>query len=72
MGCGKPRRVCSVIRKWVNDKQNASVVRRTNNQTHALRPTHEWKCVCVISKGTSTRRETNSYSCKQSAKETFN
>jgi hypothetical protein len=33
--CDKPRWVCIVIKKWVEDKQNASVIERTNNQTFA-------------------------------------
>jgi hypothetical protein len=39
--CGKLRHVCSVVRKWVEDKWNASVVGRPNNQAPTPRPTHE-------------------------------
>jgi hypothetical protein len=39
--CGKPRHVCSVVRKWVEDKWNSSVVGWPNNQTPTPRPTHE-------------------------------
>jgi hypothetical protein len=71
-GCGKPRWVCNVVRKWVDNKRNVSVVVQANNQTLALRPAHEWRCVCVISERTFTRREANLCSCKRSTKETYN
>ncbi len=35
--CCKPRQVCSVVRKWVDDKQNVSVVGQINNQMFALK-----------------------------------
>ncbi len=44
------------------------VVRRINNQVPTLGPAHEQRCAHMISKGTSTKSEANSYSCKQSAK----
>ncbi len=31
MRCGKPKHACNVIRKWFEDKQNASVVGHANN-----------------------------------------
>jgi hypothetical protein len=36
IGCGKPKRVRNVVKKWADDKQNAGVVRQTNNQVHTL------------------------------------
>jgi len=72
IGCGKPRKVCSVARKWAKDKRNASVVRQASNQMPTPRPTHEWKHAHMISKGTSIRSKTNSYSCRQSVKKTYN
>jgi hypothetical protein len=70
--CGKPKEVHSVIRKWINDKQNASVVGWVNNQAPTLGPTHEWRCAGVISERVSTKREANSYLCKWSIKESYN
>jgi hypothetical protein len=64
--------VHNVIRKWADDKWNVYVVGRTNNQVLALGPTHEQKHVRVISKITFTKKETNSCSCKWSAKEACN
>ncbi len=72
IGCGKPRQVCNVVKKWVNDKQNVGVVGRVNNQEPILGPTHEQRRAQAISKGMSTRGEANSYSCKWSAKEVCN
>jgi hypothetical protein len=31
IGCGKPRRIHSVVRKWVDNKRNAGVIGRANN-----------------------------------------
>jgi hypothetical protein len=72
VGCGKPRWVQNVVRKWVIDKRNVGVVGRTNNQVLALGPTHEQRHAHAISKGSSTEREANSYSCKPSTKKTYN
>jgi len=72
IGCSKPRQVHSATRKWANDKQNVNVVKQINNQTLALELKHERKHVRVIFKRTSTRREANSCSCKQFAKEARN
>jgi hypothetical protein len=69
IGCSKPRWVHNAIRKWVEDKQNASVVGWANNQALALGPTHKQKCVPMIFEGGSTRSETNFCSCKWFAKE---
>jgi len=38
IGHGKPKWVCSVLRKWDKDGQNASVIRWTNNQAPTLGP----------------------------------
>ncbi len=35
------------------------MVGQVNNQTHALGHAHEWKRVCMISKGRFIRRKTN-------------
>jgi hypothetical protein len=72
IGCGKPRWVCSVVRKWVDDKRNVGVVGWTNNQAHALGLAHEQRLACIIFEGVSTRREANSYSYKHSTKKTCN
>jgi hypothetical protein len=45
VGCGKPKQVHGVVRKWVKDKRNVGVVGQANNQTLALGLTHERKCV---------------------------
>ncbi len=68
MGCGKPRQVHSVVRTWINDKQNDGVIRRTNNQAPTLGPTHEHKHVCTIFKGVCIRNEAYSYTCRRYAK----
>jgi hypothetical protein len=52
---GKPRKVCSVVKNWVENKQNVGVVGWVNNQVSAPKPAHEWKRVCTISKRTSTK-----------------
>jgi hypothetical protein len=65
---GKPRHVHNVVRKWAEDKQNANVVGRINNQTSTHGLTHEQKCVHMISKRAYTKNELNSYSCRQSVK----
>ncbi len=36
--CKKLRHVCSVIKKWVNDKRNVGVVGQVNNQVFVLGP----------------------------------
>jgi hypothetical protein len=56
----KLRRIGSVVRKWANDKRNVGVVEQTNNQVLAFKLAHEWRHVCVMSKGMSIRREANS------------
>jgi len=71
VGCDKTRQVCSVIRKWADDKRNVGVIKWTKNQAHAPRPTHEQKHAHVIFEGMSTRRETNSCLCKRSTKKTL-
>jgi hypothetical protein len=35
----------NVVRKWVKDKRNATVVERVNNQAPIPRPAHEQKHV---------------------------
>ncbi len=72
VGCGKPRWVCSVVRKWVEDKQNVDVVRWANNQAPTFRLAHEQRCAHMISEGSYTKSETNSCSCSQFAKKTSN
>jgi len=66
--CKKPKQVHSVVRKWARDKWNIGLVGQVNNQTPTLGPAHERKRACMIFERTSTRSETNSYLCKQSAK----
>jgi hypothetical protein len=60
----KPRWVCSAIKKWVEDKRNASVIGRINNQTPTLRPAYE-RNVHMIYEETFIRSEANSCSCMQ-------
>jgi hypothetical protein len=48
------------------------VVGQVNNQVLALGPAHERRCAHMIFEGTSIENETNSCSCKQSAKKTYN
>jgi hypothetical protein len=64
IGCGKPRQVCNVIRKWVDDKRNLGVIGQINNQASTPRPTHEQRHVCVISEGTFIQSEKKSCSYK--------
>jgi hypothetical protein len=64
IGCGKPRWIHNVVKKWTKNKQNVSVVGQANNQVLAPRPTHEWRCARMIFEGTSIKSETNSCSCK--------
>jgi len=70
--CGKLRQVCSVIKKWIEDKWNVDVVERVNNQALALGLAHERRYVRMISKGISTKSEANFCSCKWFAKEAYN
>jgi hypothetical protein len=72
IGCGKLREVHNVVRKWVKDKRNVSVVGQVNNRTHAPELAHEWRPICMISKGVSTRSEVESCSCRWFTKETYN
>jgi hypothetical protein len=60
----KLRWVHIVVRKWADHKQNVGVVGRANNKAFAPGPTHEWKHVCTIFEGTTTKREVNFYLCK--------
>jgi hypothetical protein len=60
IGCGKPKWVHNVVKKWANDKRNVGVVGWVNNQAPAPGPAHEWRCACVIFEGAPTRREANS------------
>ncbi len=64
IGCGKPRQVHSVVKKWVKDKQNVGVVGQVNNQTDAFKLAHERRHAHMISKGTSIRSKTNFCSCR--------
>jgi hypothetical protein len=57
---------------YKDDRQNASVVRKINNQVFALGFAHEWRHVRATREGTFTRSEVNSYSCKRSAKKAYN
>jgi hypothetical protein len=72
IGCGKPRQVCNALKKWVRDRQKASVVGRTNNQAPALKPTHEQRCVHLIYESTYVKSEANSCLCRRFAKKTYN
>jgi hypothetical protein len=40
IGCGKPKRIHSVVKKWVKQKWNAGVVGWTNKQTPTLGLAH--------------------------------
>lgn len=44
----------------VQDKQNVGVVWWTNNQALALGPSHEQRCVCIISKRINMKKKNNS------------
>ncbi len=70
MGYGKPKQVCNVVRKWVEDKWNVIVVRWAINQVPTLKPTHEWRHVHTIFKRAFTKNEINFY--KWSTKKTYN
>jgi hypothetical protein len=72
IGCDKPKRIHSVVKKWVEDKWNAGVVKWANKQVPTLRLTCEWRHACMIFEGVYTKNEANSYSCKQSIKVTYN
>jgi hypothetical protein len=50
--CEKPRQVHLIVKKWVEDKWNASVVGRVNYQTHTVKLTQDWKHVHMAFKGT--------------------
>jgi hypothetical protein len=64
VGCGEPKRVHSVVKKWVENKWNAGVIGWVNKQAPTLGLAHEWKHACMITKGVSTKSEANFYSCK--------
>jgi hypothetical protein len=72
IGCGKPRRICNVAKKWAENKQNVGMVRWTNNQAPTPRPTHEQKHARMIFEKTSIKHEANSCSCKYPTKEAYN
>jgi hypothetical protein len=50
--CGIPRQIRSVLRKWIEDKQNERVLRQTNNQALVVGPTKEWRCARTTSERT--------------------
>ncbi len=68
VGCGKSRQIHNVVRKWIKYKLNASVVGWANNQTSVIGPTQDWKCACVVSKGSSIKNVINSCLFKWSIK----
>jgi hypothetical protein len=68
IGCGKPKWIHSVVRKWIENKQNVCVVGWTNNQAHAFGPTHERRCAHMTFEGTSTKSETNFCFCSDPPK----
>jgi len=70
--CGKPKRVHSVVRKWIEDKQNAGVIGRTNNQMFTLQFAHDRRCAHMISKSLSNKSEANFCSWRRSNKEAYN
>jgi hypothetical protein len=47
----KLRQVHLIVRKWVEDKWNANVIRQVNYQTHAAKLTQDWKHVHMVFKG---------------------
>jgi len=47
IGCGKPRQVCNVVRKWTKDKQIIGVLRWINNQVPTIGPIQDHKHVCM-------------------------
>jgi hypothetical protein len=61
-----PKEVCDV-----EDKQNEEVLRWTNNQAPASRPTQEWKYAPTTFKRTHIRSEINSCSCNWSINEDY-
>jgi hypothetical protein len=61
--CGILKWICSVVRKWMEDKRNERVLGRVNNQALDARPTQEWRCAHTTSKGAYVRSEVNSCSC---------
>ncbi len=67
--CDKPSWAHNIIKKWVEDKQNASVIGHANNQALMARLAQDQKHVCVVFEGTLIRSVANSCSCKQSIKE---
>jgi hypothetical protein len=72
IGCGKPRFMHNIGRKWVGDKRNASVVGQGNNQMSTSRVTHDWKFVYMIYKGTFIKSDANLCSCRRNVKKTCN
>jgi hypothetical protein len=64
--CDIMKRIWSVIRKWVEDKQNQRVLTQANNQAPVVGPTHEQNCVRTTSKKTAARSEVNSCLCRWS------
>jgi len=84
IGCGKPRWVCSAIRKQANDKCNAFLtIHRNRGSTHinqldlwcgrtSLGLAHERRHACTISEETPTKSKVNSCLCKQSIKKIYN
>jgi hypothetical protein len=70
--CEKPKRVHSVVRKWIGEKRNVGLVGQVNNQALALGPTHERNCAYMIFEGTFIKNEAIFCSCRQSTKKAYN
>jgi hypothetical protein len=58
-------------KKWVEDKWNERMLKRTNNQAPVVGLAQEWICAHTTSERTSIKNEKKSYSCSSSIKEDY-
>jgi hypothetical protein len=65
IGCGIPKWIRIVVKKWVEDKRNEGVLGQSNNQAPTAGPTQERKRVHVTPKGKFARRGSCSWSIKK-------
>jgi hypothetical protein len=66
IGYNEPKQVYDIIRKWIENKWNVSVIGRANNQTFITKLAQYWRCDYMTFEGTSTKNVANFWLCKWS------
>jgi hypothetical protein len=61
IGCGIPKQIQNVVRKWAEDKRNKRVLGQANNQ--ALTTGHAHKCAHTTFERAFAKKEVNSCLC---------